>query len=104
MPLALRLYEHAEARLHAEGLGINMVAARGPMVTAGWVMGITDLMMGLVTHPKEVTRFLTAITTTIIRWLHAQLDILHNPEGIMHGNSEHRRLVANPARERAAVR
>jgi uroporphyrinogen-III decarboxylase len=83
MPLALRLYEHAEARLRAEGLGIKMVAARGPMVTAGWVMGITALMTGLVTHPKEINKFLDTVTTTIIRWLQAQLDTIKEPEGIM---------------------
>jgi uroporphyrinogen-III decarboxylase len=83
MPLVLRLYKHAEARLQAEGLGIKMVAARGPMVTAGWVMGITDLMTGIVTHPKEVNRFLDTITTMLINWLHAQLDTLKDPEGIM---------------------
>ena len=83
MPLVLRLYKHAEERLRAEGLGIKMVAARGPMVTAGWVMGITDLMMGLVTQPAEINRFLETMTTSLIRWLHAQLDTLHEPEGIM---------------------
>jgi uroporphyrinogen decarboxylase len=83
MPLALRLYKHAEERLQAEGLGINMVAARGPMVTAGWIMGITDLMTGLITHPKEISRFLDTLTTTIIRWLHAQLEQIRQPEGIM---------------------
>jgi uroporphyrinogen decarboxylase len=83
MPLALRLYKHAEERLQAEGLGINMVAARGPMVTAGWIMGITDLMTGLITHPKEIIRFLDTLTTTIIRWLHAQLEQIRQPEGIM---------------------
>ena len=83
MPLALRLYEHTEARLHAEGLGIKMVAARGPMVNAGWIMGVSDLMTGIVMHPAEIHRFLDKITTTIIRWLHAQLETLHEPEGIM---------------------
>jgi uroporphyrinogen-III decarboxylase len=83
MPLALRLYQHAEERLHAEGLGIKMVAARGPMVTASWVMGVTDLMMGMVTHPNEVSKFLATVTTTIINWLHAQLKRLKKPEGIM---------------------
>lgn len=83
MPLALRLYKHAEERLAGEGLGIKMVASRGPMVTAGWVMGISDLMMGLVTRPKEISQFLDTVTTTIIRWLHAQLDQLRQPEGIM---------------------
>lgn len=83
MPLALRLYEHAEARLQAEGLGIKMVAARGPLVTAGWVMGITDLMTGIVTHPQAISKFLDTVTTTLIRWLQAQLDTLQAPEGIM---------------------
>ncbi|MCK6627694.1 MAG: uroporphyrinogen decarboxylase family protein [Anaerolineae bacterium] len=83
MPLVLRLYKHAEERLQAEGLGINMVAARGPMVTAGWIMGISDLMTGLITHPKEISRFLDTLTTTIIRWLHAQLKQIRQPEGIM---------------------
>lgn len=83
MPLALRLYAQAEKKLRAEGLGIKMVAARGPMVTAGWLMGITDLMMGLVTHPAEINRFLDTLTTTIITWLHAQLRLLHEPEGIL---------------------
>ena len=83
MPLALRMYEHMEARLRAEGLGIRMVAARGPLVTAGWLMGITDLMMSIVLAPDKVHRFLDTLTTTIIAWLHAQLDLLHEPEGIL---------------------
>lgn len=83
MPLVLRLYEQMDARLQADGLGIRMVAARGPMVTAGWLMGISDLMMGLVLHPTEINRFLDTITTTIIRWLHAQLDTIHDPQGIL---------------------
>ncbi len=83
MPLILRLYEHTEERLQAEGLGIKMVAARGPMVTAGWVMGITELMASLITHPREISRFLVKVTTLIIRWLHAQLETLRAPKGIM---------------------
>ncbi len=83
MPLLLRLYEQMELRLRAEGLGINMVAARGPMVTAGFVMGITDLMMGLIMQPDEINKFLEKVTTTIINWLHAQLKRLKEPQGIM---------------------
>ncbi|RME83969.1 MAG: uroporphyrinogen decarboxylase [Caldilineae bacterium] len=83
MPLVYRLYGYAEERLQAEGRGIKMVCARGPMVTAGWVMGISALMMGLVQHPALVHRFLDKVTTTIIRFLHAQLDTLREPEGIM---------------------
>lgn len=83
MPLVLRLYEVMEERLQAEGRGIKMVCARGPVVTAAWVMGVTSLLMGFVENPAGVTKILEAMTTTIIDWLHAQLDTLHAPEGIM---------------------
>lgn len=83
MPFLLRLTETTESRLQADGLGIKMVAARGPMVTAGFLMGISDLMIGLVTQPEETNQFLETITTTIISWLHAQLKRVREPEGIL---------------------
>jgi uroporphyrinogen decarboxylase len=83
MPLLLRLYEVTEARVQAEGLGIRMVCTRGPMTVASWLVGRTPLMLGLVTHPDLIYYILQVFTETIVRWLHAQLDILHEPEGIM---------------------
>ena len=83
MPLVLRLYEVIDERLHAEGLGIRMVCARGPMTVASWLAGVTPLMMGLVSDAGTVSRILDTVTTTIIRWLHAQLEALRQPEGIV---------------------
>lgn len=83
MPLVYRMYSHTEERLQAEGLGIKMVCARGPMVTAGWVMGITELMMSMVHRQDHLHRFLDKVTTTIIRFMHAQLETLRDPEAIM---------------------
>jgi len=83
MPLVYRLYKYVEERLQAEGLGVKMVCARGPMVTAGWVMGITSLMTGIVEKPTLIHQFLEKITTTLIEFLHAQLDTLRDPEAIM---------------------
>ena len=73
MPLVLRLYEVMDQRLHAEGLGINMVCARGPMTVASWLAGIPPLMMELATNPDGVNKLLEIVTTSIIGWLHAQL-------------------------------
>ncbi len=83
MPLILRLYEVMDERLQAMGLGIHMVAARGPMTLASWLTGVTPLMMGVATNPGAVSRLLEMTTTTIIRWLQAQLDRLRQPEGIL---------------------
>jgi uroporphyrinogen-III decarboxylase len=83
MPLVLRLYEVIDEQLQAEGLGIKIVCARGPMTVASWLTGMTPLMMGFVINPDEVSGILDTMTTSIIRWLHAQLDTLRQPEGIM---------------------
>jgi uroporphyrinogen-III decarboxylase len=83
MPLLLRLYEVMDKRLQAEGLGIRMVAARGPMTVASWLIGVTPLLMGLIAEPEAVSSILNTVTTTLIRWLHAQLDTLRRPEGIL---------------------
>jgi uroporphyrinogen-III decarboxylase len=83
MPLVLRLYEVMDQRLQAEGLGVRMVCARGPMVVASWLVGMTPWMMGLAAEPDNASKILDIVTTSIIRWLRAQLDVLHQPEGIM---------------------
>ena len=83
MPLVLRQYADAEARLAAEGLGIRMVCARGPLAVASWLAGISPLMMDLATEPERTTQILEVVTETIIRWLEAQLETLRNPAGIM---------------------
>lgn len=83
MPLVVRQYEMLDERLRAEGSAVRMVCARGPMTVSSWLTGIPALMEGLVADPDAVSRVLDAVTTTIIRWLRAQLEALHAPEGIM---------------------
>jgi uroporphyrinogen decarboxylase len=83
MPLVLRRYQDAEERLNALGLGVRIVAARGPLTVASWLTGIGGLMEGIIAQPALVNHILDAITTTLIDWLQAQLDSVRNPEGIL---------------------
>lgn len=83
MPLVLRLYQRMDQRLKAEGLAIHMVAARGPLTIASWLTGITPLMEGLASQPEQVSKVLETVTTSLIRWLEAQLSTLRQPEGIL---------------------
>ena len=83
MPLVLQRYLDAEKRLLPEGESIKMVAARGPFAVAGWLLGISDLMIALKKEPEKIGRLLDTLTTTIINWLRAQLDVLSAPEGIL---------------------
>ena len=83
MPLVLRLYQDMDERLAAEGIPIRMVAARGPLAVASWLVGITGLMEALVLQPELISRLLEKVTTSLIDWLEAQLDCLSQPEGIL---------------------
>jgi uroporphyrinogen-III decarboxylase len=60
-----------------------MVAARGPMTVASWLVGVTPLLLSVATDPQALSSVLEMVTTTLIRWLHAQLDTLREPEGIL---------------------
>lgn len=83
MPLVLQRYLDAEKRLLPEGESIKMVAARGPFAVAGWLLGISELMVALKKEPGKIGRLLDTLTTTIINWLRAQLEVLTAPEGIL---------------------
>lgn len=83
MPLALHLYRDAQARLAAEGSPIRMVAARGPLAVAGWLLGVSELMVGLKIEAEASARLLDVLTETIIRWLRAQADAVGGVEGIL---------------------
>ncbi len=83
MPLVLRLYQQMDDRLSAAGTPIRMVAARGPLAVASWLVGITPLMEGLVMEAEMTEKLLETVTTSLISWLQAQLDCLSQPEGIL---------------------
>ncbi len=40
-------------------------------------------MLEIATNPDVVRTVLDAVTDSIIRWLQAQLDSIHDPQGIM---------------------
>ncbi len=83
MPLILQRYLDAEKRLLPEGMNIKMVTARGPLAVASWLLGFTDILLALKTEPAACHRLLETVTTTIIAWLHAQIDVLRAAEGVL---------------------
>ncbi len=83
MPLVLQRYADAERRILPEGMNVKMVAARGPLAIASWLLGTTALMIALKTQPDAISRLLHTLSDTVIAWLRAQLDVLRAPEGIL---------------------
>jgi uroporphyrinogen decarboxylase len=81
--LALQLYRTTQRRLQAEGYSVRMVAARGPHAVAGWLLGITELMVALKRQPERMAPVLDMLTETIIAWLRAQAEAVGGVEGIL---------------------
>ncbi len=83
LPLVLRRYMDARQRLAAQGLRIRMVAARGPLAVASWLLGVSELMIALKRQPDGVRPLLDVLTETIIAWLQAQAEAVGGVEGIL---------------------
>ncbi len=83
MPLILQRYVDAELRLLSEDINIKMVAARGPLAIASWLVGISEILIALKQEPKACSQLLDMLTDTVIAWLRAQLGVLRSPEGIL---------------------
>jgi uroporphyrinogen decarboxylase len=83
MPLILQLYADAERRLIPEGINIKMVAARGPLAIASWLLGFSEILVALIQEPEATSQLLETLTVTVISWLRAQLGVLRAPEGIL---------------------
>jgi uroporphyrinogen decarboxylase len=83
MPFVLQHYARVERRLQAEGSGVKLVCARGPLTISGWLLGMADMMVALMEEPEAMAELLDRVTGTIIAWLRAQQAVLTAPEGIM---------------------
>ncbi|MCX6873904.1 MAG: uroporphyrinogen decarboxylase family protein [Verrucomicrobia bacterium] len=71
-PLILHRYATMKQRIFDAGYTIPVVAARGPLCTASFFRGVTQLMMDLMDEPQRVLQLIDLCTTLTIDWLKAQ--------------------------------
>ena len=72
MGLTLHRMRSQRQRIFDAGEILPIVTARGPLCTAGFVRGITELMMDLVEKPEWAHKLLDLCTRLSIDWLQAQ--------------------------------
>src|ERR1700723_3125197 len=83
MAMTLHRIRMQRQRILDTGEILPMVTSRGPMCTAGFVRGTTDLMIALVEKPGGAHKLLALCTKLIIDWLKAQHKAMGNGvEGI----------------------
>lgn len=71
-PLILHRYATMKQRIFDAGYTMPVVAARGPLCTASFFRGVTQLLMDMMDEPQAVLKLLDLCTTLTIDWLKAQ--------------------------------
>lgn len=84
MPLALNYYRHVRERLQGTDEKIRIIAARGPLNIASFLMTVPELCIAIKTDPDCVRDLVEKTTELVIRWLKAQIDAAGDDvEGIL---------------------
>ncbi len=71
-PLILHRYATMKQRIFDAGYTMPVVAARGPLCTASFFRGVTQLMMDLIEEPERVHQLMEICTKLVIDWLKRQ--------------------------------
>ncbi len=73
MALTLHRMKMQKQRIFDLGHILPIVTARGPLCTAGFVRGTTNLMMDLMMDPERAHKLIDLCTNLVIDWLKAQV-------------------------------
>ena len=83
MPLALSKIRSLRAPLSERGRRMRIVAARGPLNVAGFLMTIPEFCVAVKTEPERIHRLLDKTTELVIRWLEAQAEAAGEIGGVL---------------------
>jgi uroporphyrinogen-III decarboxylase len=76
MAAALQRYRAQQMRILEAGHTIPVATARGPLCSAAFMRGLTQLMLDLTDNPSGVHKLMSYTTDATVRWLRAQAEVL----------------------------
>lgn len=82
LPLVLKRLQHYQEPIEQAGHAIRFAVARGPMNIASFLSGVSEFMIGILTHPDEIQHFMGVITDFLIDWLTLQIEAFPTIDGI----------------------
>jgi MtaA/CmuA family methyltransferase len=74
--LTLHRIKMQKQRVFDAGYTMPMVAARGPLCTAGFVRDVSHMMLEIIDNPDKVHKLLDLTTKVTIDWLKAQVEAI----------------------------
>ena len=82
-PFVIRRLENCRGEIEAAGHKIRFAVSRGPHNIASFLMGHTELLMGVKTNPDEVRRLFDLVTDFVVQWLGHQMATFDTIDGIL---------------------
>ncbi|MEA3463450.1 MAG: uroporphyrinogen decarboxylase family protein [Bacteroidota bacterium] len=82
-PLMLNRLKLNQPAIEKAGHKIRFSVSRGPLNIASYLMGTTEFMMALMTHPEEAHHLIGKITEYLIGFHKHQADLFPSIDGIM---------------------
>jgi len=83
LPFVINRLKNMQPRINALGHEIKFAVARGPLNIASFLMGVTELMMALVTHQDECHKLMSKVTDFLVDWIGYQKEAFPTIEGIL---------------------
>lgn len=82
LPFMINRLVHYRSKIEALGHEIRFAVARGPMNIASFLLGTTELMMGIALQPEKVHKLLRIITDFLLDWLNLQMEKIMSIDGV----------------------
>jgi len=83
LPFVMKRLERCQQKIEAGGHQIRMATSRGPMNIACYLIGHTELMIGVRTNPKEIHKLLDIVTEFTVDWIQLQAATFPSIDGIL---------------------
>ncbi len=82
-PFVIKRLEHTQRGIEEAGHQIRFATSRGPMNIATYLLGHTETLMGVRTHPEEIHQLLRIVTEFIVDWLRHQAATFESIDGML---------------------
>lgn len=82
-PLLLNRLKINKQKIANAGHKVRFSVSRGPLNIASYLMGTTEFLTAMMTHPKETNVFTQTITDYLVEWHNLQKDTFPDIDGIL---------------------
>jgi uroporphyrinogen decarboxylase len=83
LPFMINRLKRTQPQIESMGHQIKFAVARGPLNIASFLLGTTELMMGLMTEQDRCHKLVGMVTDFLIDWIGYQIESFPSIEGVL---------------------